>query len=98
MTAKIYGIKNCDTMQKAFAWLDQHGVVYDFHDYKKAGVTKAQLTPGCRSRLQLHIHLRKIRSLPKNSSSKPVRTSAIRFRRCGMAFRPVRRPTPVPPH
>lgn len=38
---KIYGIKNCDTMKKAFTWLDQHKVKYEFHDYKKEGVTKA---------------------------------------------------------
>jgi Arsenate reductase and related proteins, glutaredoxin family len=30
----IYGIKNCDTMKKARAWLDKHGVDYAFHDYK----------------------------------------------------------------
>ncbi len=35
---KIYGIKNCDTMKKAFKWFDAHGVAYDFHDYKKSGV------------------------------------------------------------
>ena len=35
----IYGIKNCDTMKKAFAWLDRHQVAYEFHDYKKAGVS-----------------------------------------------------------
>lgn len=34
----IYGIKNCDTMKKARAWLDKHGVAYEFHDYKAAGV------------------------------------------------------------
>ena len=34
----IYGIKNCDTMKKAFAWLDGHGMHYDFHDYKTAGI------------------------------------------------------------
>ena len=39
----IYGIKNCDTMKKAFTWLDDHGVRYDFHDYKKAGIDLAQL-------------------------------------------------------
>ncbi len=39
----IYGIKNCDTMRKAFAWLDDHGVRYDFHDYKKAGIDVAKL-------------------------------------------------------
>lgn len=35
---KIYGIKNCDTMKKAFKWLDENGVDYEFHDYKKMGV------------------------------------------------------------
>lgn len=39
----IYGIKNCDTMKKAFAWLDAHGVAYDFHDYKKSGIDAATL-------------------------------------------------------
>ena len=39
----IYGIKNCDTMKKARAWLDARGVGYTFHDYAKSGVTKAQL-------------------------------------------------------
>ncbi len=39
----IYGIKNCDTMKKARAWLDQHGVAYAFHDYKSAGVTRDKL-------------------------------------------------------
>jgi len=39
----LYGIKNCDTMKKARAWLDAHGVMYAFHDYKAAGVTAAQL-------------------------------------------------------
>lgn len=36
--ATIYGIRNCDTMKKARAWLDAHGVAYAFHDYKTAGV------------------------------------------------------------
>ena len=39
----IYGIKNCDTMKKARAWLDDHGVAYDFHDYKLAGIAKDKL-------------------------------------------------------
>lgn len=34
----IYGIKNCNTMKKAFTWLDENGIEYDFHDYKKSGV------------------------------------------------------------
>ena len=43
MAATLYGIKNCDTMKKAWTWLDSHGVAYDFHDYKKAGVDRARL-------------------------------------------------------
>lgn len=35
---KIYGIKNCDTMKKAFTWLEAAGVAYEFHDYKKSGI------------------------------------------------------------
>jgi arsenate reductase (glutaredoxin) len=40
---RIYGIKNCDTMKKAFAWLDAQGVAYEFIDYKKAGVASDHL-------------------------------------------------------
>ena len=36
-TVTIYGIKNCDTMKKAFTWLDKAKVEYTFHDYKKQG-------------------------------------------------------------
>ncbi|MBR2119144.1 MAG: ArsC family reductase [Afipia sp.] len=43
MSITIYGIKNCDTMKKARAWLDKHGVDYSFHDYKTAGVDKDHL-------------------------------------------------------
>lgn len=39
----IYGIKNCDTMKKARTWLDEHGVTYDFHDYKAAGIDRERL-------------------------------------------------------
>lgn len=40
---KVFGIKNCDTMKKAFTWLEENGVAYEFHDYKKAGVAAAHL-------------------------------------------------------
>jgi len=43
MKVTIFGIKNCDTMKKAFAWLDAHGVAYEFHDYKKSGVPPGKL-------------------------------------------------------
>lgn len=43
MATTIYGIKACDTMVKARAWLTDHAVAYDFHDYKTQGVDRARL-------------------------------------------------------
>ena len=43
MKPTVYGIRNCDTMKKAFAWLDARKVAYEFHDYKKAGVPPGKL-------------------------------------------------------
>lgn len=43
MSVTIYGIKNCDMMKKARAWLDGAGRAYDFHDYKTAGIDRARL-------------------------------------------------------
>ena len=43
MRITIYGIRNCDTMKKARAWLEAHGVDYDFHDYKTEGIDRATL-------------------------------------------------------
>jgi arsenate reductase len=39
----LYGIKNCDTMKKARAWLEAHKIDYAFHDYKKEGIAPKQL-------------------------------------------------------
>lgn len=43
MTTTLYGIPNCDTMKKARTWLDQHGVAYDFHNYKTDGIDEVTL-------------------------------------------------------
>lgn len=40
----IYGIRNCDTMKKARAWLEANGIAYAFHDYKSAGIDRERLT------------------------------------------------------
>jgi arsenate reductase (glutaredoxin) len=42
-TITMYGIKNCDTIKKARAWLDGRGISYAFHDYKTAGLDRKQL-------------------------------------------------------
>lgn len=39
----MYGIPNCNTIKKARSWLEEHGIEYQFHDYKKAGTDAAQL-------------------------------------------------------
>lgn len=44
----LYGIKNCDTMKKARTWLDQHGVQYEFHDYKASGIERDKLEAWCK--------------------------------------------------
>ncbi len=38
---KVYGIPNCNTVKKARVWLEEHGLSYEFHDYKKQGVPEA---------------------------------------------------------
>ena len=43
MKIRIYGIRNCDTMKKAFAWLEGNRLDYEFHDYKKLGVPPGKL-------------------------------------------------------
>jgi arsenate reductase len=44
----LYGITNCDTMKKAFAWLDARQTEYRFHDYRKAGLERERLEHWCR--------------------------------------------------
>jgi arsenate reductase (glutaredoxin) len=39
----LHGIKNCDTMKKARAWLDANGIAFAFHDYKTAGIDRDTL-------------------------------------------------------
>ncbi|MEH0742987.1 ArsC family reductase [Vibrio cholerae] len=38
MTITMYGIPNCDTIKKAKKWLEQQGIEYQFHDYRKQGI------------------------------------------------------------
>lgn len=45
----VYGIKNCDAMKKAFTWLDERDIPYEFHDYKKVGVPRDKLVAWCKT-------------------------------------------------
>ena len=40
---KVYGIPNCDTVKKATVWLKNRGIAYEFHDYKKLGISPEKL-------------------------------------------------------
>ena len=40
---RMYGIRNCDTIRKARAWLEARGVACDFHDYKVGGIDEDRL-------------------------------------------------------
>jgi arsenate reductase (glutaredoxin) len=44
----IYGIKNCQTVQKALKFLDENQIQYEFWDYKKQGIDKEHLEKWCR--------------------------------------------------
>ena len=39
----IYGIKNCNTVKSALEWLKENKIEFEFHDYKKSGITEAKL-------------------------------------------------------
>lgn len=43
----MFGIRNCDTVKKARAWLDERGIAYDFHDYKTKGIDRGRLEEWC---------------------------------------------------
>jgi Spx/MgsR family transcriptional regulator len=47
MSVTLFGIRNCDTMKKARAWLDAQGVAYVFHDYQASGIDRARLEAWC---------------------------------------------------
>ncbi len=48
MAITMYGIKNCDTIKKARAWLESHKIEYGFHDYKSAGIEPERLQRWCK--------------------------------------------------
>lgn len=45
---KVFGIPNCDQVKKSQKWLKDRGIEYEFHDFKKQGITKKQLSEWCK--------------------------------------------------
>lgn len=44
----VYGIPNCDSVKKAFTWLEGQKIAYRFHNYKTEGITKSKLDNWCK--------------------------------------------------
>src|SRR3954467_13290817 len=82
MPLTIYGIKNCNTIKKARAFLEKRGVAYDFHDYKTAGIEKAKLE-GWAKKVGWEILLNKagttFRKLPDQDREGLTETKAIKL-------------------
>jgi arsenate reductase (glutaredoxin) len=82
MAIIIYGIRNCDTMKKARAFLDKRGVEYAFHDYKTAGIERGKLE-GWAKQLGWEILLNKagttFRKLPDKDKEGLTEAKAIRL-------------------
>jgi arsenate reductase (glutaredoxin) len=90
----IYGIKNCDTMKKARAWLDKRGVPYAFHDYKSAGIARSMLEGWAREvgwEELLNRSGRTFRALPEKDQQELTDKKAIALMVCqpSMIKRPV---------
>jgi arsenate reductase (glutaredoxin) len=76
----IYGVKNCDTMKKARAWLDRRGITYAFHDYKSAGIARRTLENWAREvgwEALLNRAGRTFRALPEKDREKLTDKKAI---------------------
>ena len=94
MAATIYGIKNCDTMKKARAWLDKHGVEYAFHDYKSAGIDRERLEGWSKKvgwEALLNRHGTTFRKLPDSDKSglNATKAMALMLAQPSMIKRPV---------
>ncbi|MEO3998363.1 arsenate reductase [Mesorhizobium sp. CAU 1732] len=80
MSVTIYGIKTCDTMKKAFAWLDANGVDYTFHDYRVDGVSRGDVQRWCDAagwQKVLNAASRTFRALPEDARADLDEAKAI---------------------
>ena len=82
MSVTLYGIKNCDTMKKARAWLDAHGVAYAFHDYKAEGIAREKLVAWCRDvgwEVLLNRAGTTFRALPEDDKANLTEAKAVKL-------------------
>lgn len=80
MAVTIYGIKTCDTMKKAFVWLQAHGIDYAFHDYRAEGIAADEVKRWCKAagwEKVLNKSSRTFRALPDEAKARLDEARAI---------------------
>lgn len=78
----VYGIKNCDTVKKACKWLDKNNIDYQFHDFRKDGLTQAKVKQWFRQldwELLLNRRGTTWRKLPDSEKDSINKTNAIKL-------------------
>jgi arsenate reductase len=95
MALKIYGIPNCDTVKKARTWLTNNGIEFEFHNYKKEGITPAKLEQWL-GQVELRTLVnragttfRKLSDEEKNSASEPKAAIDLMVQHNSIIKRPV---------
>ncbi len=92
---KIYGIKNCDTMKKAFTWLDKKKIKYEFHDYKQLSIDEETLQQWMKTlpidqlMNQKSATWRELSEKEKKSVSDPKKAMAIMIKNTSVIKRPL---------
>jgi len=82
MKTIVYGIRNCDTMKKARAWLEAHDVAYEFHDYKTSGISREMLAAWVKTvgwEVLLNRAGTTFRKLPEDAKSKIDERKAMKL-------------------
>jgi len=77
---KVFGIPNCDQVKKSQKWLKDRGIEFEFHDYKKQGITKKQLSEWCKEvewEALLNKRSRTWKELSEKDQSNPTQSKAI---------------------
>ena len=92
---KVYGIKNCDTMKKAFTWLDKNKIDYVFHDYKKESIDPSTIQHWMKKlSLELLINtkgitFKKLTEEDKAAAKSPKGAIALMIEKTSMIKRPL---------
>jgi len=76
---KVFGIPNCDQVKKSQKWLKDRGIEFEFHDYKKQGITKKQLSEWCKEvewEALLNKRSRTWKELSEKDQSNPTQSKA----------------------